>query len=457
MSDRHAPALSAERLGVGGAGRRLLQDRAAEVLALAKAAGATAAEVSLARRQALELTVRQGDLETLGQTEGQDLSLTVFSGQRSASVSSSDLSSSACATLVEKALFLAKEAEEDPYAGLAPPELAPGVLPDLGLFEPWPLTLAEAKTLAEACEAAALAVSPELRNSEGATVASALGLSCYANSQGFVAVQPRSRHGLYAAVIAGEGSRMQRDGWGLTLRRPDERLSADAIGRRAGERALARLDARTVPTGRYPVVFESSVAGSLLGHFIGAISGGALYRRASFLCDALGEALFPERYQIMEDPLRSGALASASFDDDAVATAPKAFVESGRLVSYALSVYAARRLGLAPTGNGGGVHNLSMNHDGLSRAELLETLGTGLWITELMGQGVNGVTGDYSRGAAGFWVENGKLAYPVQEITVAGNLRAMFKQIRAVADDVERPGAVEVGSLLVDGLTLAGA
>ncbi|MEY3042352.1 MAG: metalloprotease PmbA, partial [Pseudomonadota bacterium] len=235
------------------------------------------------------------------------------------------------------------------------------------------------------------------------------------------------------------------------------RLSADAIGRRAGERALARLDARTVPTGRYPVVFESSVAGSLLGHFIGAISGGALYRRASFLCDALGEALFPERYQIMEDPLRSGALASASFDDDAVATAPKAFVESGRLVSYALSVYAARRLGLAPTGNGGGVHNLSMNHDGLTRPELLETLGTGLWITELMGQGVNGVTGDYSRGAAGFWVENGKLAYPVQEITVAGNLRAMFKQIRAVADDVERPGAVEVGSLLVDGLTLAGA
>ena len=457
MADKQGAALSAERLGVDEAGRAALADRAALLLARAKARGATAAEVSLAKRQNLELTVRQGALETLEQTEGQDLSLTVFRGQRSASVSSSDLSPEACETLVEKALFLADQAEEDPHAGLAPPELAPAVRPNLDLFHPWALSLEEARALATACEAAALAVSPELRNSEGATVASALGLSCYANSQGFLAVEPRSRHGLYAAVIAGEGSRMQRDGWGVTRRCADDGLDAQAVGRRAGERALARLDARPVPTGRYPVVFDSTVASSLLGHFVGAISGGALYRRASFLLDALGETLFPTRYSITEDPLRPQGLASASFDDDAVATAPKAFVAEGRLESYALSVYAGRRLGLAPTGNGGGVHNLAMNHDGLSREALLQELGTGLWITELMGQGVNGVTGDYSRGAAGFWVEKGQIAYPVQEITVAGQLRDVYRNIRAVADDGERPRAVEVGSMLVDGMTIAGA
>ena len=245
-------ALSAGRLGVNEAGQAALADRAALLLTRAKARGATAAEVSLAKRQNLELTVRQGALETLEQTEGQDLSLTVFRGQRSATVSSSDLSPEACETLVDKALFLADQAEEDPHAGLAPPELAPPVLPNLDLFHPWALSLDEARALATACEAAALAVSPQLRNSEGATVASALGLSCYANSQGFLAIEPRSRHGLYAAVIAGEGPRMQRDGWGVTRRRADAGLDPQAVGRRAGERALVRLDARPVPRAAIP-------------------------------------------------------------------------------------------------------------------------------------------------------------------------------------------------------------
>jgi PmbA protein len=432
----------------------------AEVTAILEEAarrGATAAEVTVNRSLGLVVTVRRGALETVEFTRDQGFGITVYDGRRKGSASTTDASRAAVAETVGKALEIARHTAEDPAAGLADPALLPRSLPELDLFHPWRLDVDGAEELARACEAAALAVDPRITNSEGASVSSVQACRAYGNSHGFVGSVCGTRHGVSVAVIAADDAGMQRDHWYTLSRVPGELEDPEVVGRRAAERAVARLGARPVPTARVPVAFAPEVASGVIGHLLGAISGGALYRRASFLCDALGERLFPERVRIEERPLEPRALGSAAFDADGVATGPKAIVEDGRLASYLLSAYSARRLGLESTGNAGGVHNLRVVDDGFDRSALLARMGRGLLVTELMGQGVNGVTGDYSRGAAGFWVEDGAIAHPVQEVTVAGNLRRMFAGLDAIGADADRPGNIRCGTLLVDDMTVAGS
>lgn len=435
-----------------------LEDRVARILEVAKQQGADAAEVAVSRAEGLAVTVRRGEVETVEQTRDQGFGISVYLGRRKGSASTSDSSPDAIEATVAKALNIARFTAEDPAAGLADPELMPtGPLPQLDLFHPWELDVAAATELAQACEAAALDADARISNSEGSTTTSSRSWRAYGNSHGFIGSEPATRHGLSVSVIAGRDGGMQRD-YAYTMDRVPEALeAAAAVGRRAGERAVARLGARPVPTARVPVLFGHDVASGLLGHFIAAISGGNLYRRSSFLLDAMGKQVFPERVTIEECPHLPRALGSAAFDGDGVATRAKRLVEGGVLASYVLSAYSARRLKLATTGNAGGIHNLRINDDGLDFEAMLARLGRGLLVTELMGQGVNGVTGDYSRGAAGFWVEDGAIAHPVQEVTIAGNLKDMFLNIDAIGNDAVRPGNIVCGSMLVDGMTVSGA
>ncbi len=437
--------------------RPLLEEKVQRVLETARRLGATAAEVVVSEADGLAVSVRQGELETVESSRDQGFGITVYLGQRKGAASTSDPSPQAVEQTVAKALNIARFTAEDPAAGLADAALmARPPLPELDLYHPWELSVDQAAEMARVCEAAALGVDRRIGNSEGATVSTSQGCRAYGNSHGLIASECGTRHGMSVSVIAGSGDAMQRDHDYTLDRRADRLADPVTVGEEAGRRALARLGARSVPTGRVPVLFDHEVAGGLIGHFLAAISGGALYRRASFLLDALDTQLFPERMRIHEQPHLPAALGSAAFDGDGVATRAKDIVADGVLRSYLLSAYSARRLGMETTGNAGGVHNLRVSSDGLSRAELLREMGTGLLVTELMGQGVNGVTGDYSRGAAGFWVENGELAFPVHEVTVAGNLKAMFAAIRAIGDDVRRPANVSCGSLLIDGMTLSG-
>lgn len=435
-----------------------LEARVGRILDSARQQGADAAEVTVSRSQGLAVTVRQGEVETVERTRDAGFGITVYLGQRKGSASTSDTSDEAVTATVAKALSIARFTAEDPAAGLAAAELMPsGPLPALDLDHPWQLDVAEAAELARSCEAAARAVDPRISNSDGATTSSGQACRAYGNSHGFIGSELATRHGLSVAVIAGQGEGMQRD-YAFTVERvPGELEAAESVGRRAGERAIARLGARPVPTTRVPVLFSHDVAAGLLGHLVAAISGGNLYRRASFLLDALGEQLFPARVQIEENPHLPRALGSAAFDGDGVATRHKHLVRDGVLQSYVLSAYSARRLGLETTANAGGVHNLRISDDGLDFTALLGRLGRGLLVTELMGQGVNGVTGDYSRGAAGFWVEQGEIVHPVQEVTVAGNLRDMFRNLDAIGNDALRPGNIVCGSLLIDGMTVSGS
>ncbi len=439
-------------------GRSNLEDKVARILEAANKQGADAAEVSVSRSQGLGVTVRRGEVETVELTRDQGFGINVYLGHCKGSASTSDSSLAAIEATVAKALNIARFTAEDPAAGLAEPSLMPkGGLPDLDLFHPWELDVPAATELARRCEAAALAVDSRIGNTEGASTNSGQMCRAYGNSHGFIGSEVATRHGLSVSVIAGADSAMQRDYAYTVDRVPDMLEVAESVGRRAGERALARLGARPVPTTRVPVLFGHDVAPGLLGHFLAAISGGSLYRRASFLLDSLGERLFPERVQIEEQPLLPRALGSAAFDGDGVATRAKVLVRAGVLETYLLSAYSARRLGMTTTGNAGGVHNLRISDDGLDFDAMLARLGRGLLVTELMGQGVNGVTGDYSRGAAGFWVEDGMLAFPVQEVTIAGNLREMFARIDAIGSDAERPGNIRCGSMLIDGMTVSGA
>lgn len=433
-----------------------LERRVAMILDEAARQGATAAEVSVSRSLGLSVTVRRGDLETVEFNRDQGFGITVYQGLRKGSASTTVADASAVVDTVARALGIARHTAEDPAAGLADARLLAGELPDLDLHHPWSLDVPEAERIARDCEAAALGVDARITNTEGATVGTGQVCRAYGNSAGFIGSECASRHGISVSVIASDAAGMQRDYWYTTSRLQDQLEAADDVGRRAGERAIARLGARSVRTERVPVLFATEIAGSLMGHLLGAISGGALYRRASFLCDALGEQLFPARIRIDERPHELRGLGSAAFDGDGVATRPKAFVDAGVLSSYLLSIYSARRLGMETTGNAGGVHNLHVSSDGVPLEALLQDMGRGLLVTELMGQGVNGVTGDYSRGAGGFWIEDGAIAFPVQEVTVAGNLRRMFEGLRTVADDAVRPANIRCGSLLVDGMTVAG-
>ncbi len=427
-----------------------------DLLSEARRQGATAAEAGVSSDAGLSVTVRMGAPETIEHTRDNGLGVTVYFGQRKGSASTSDLSPEAVRETVEAACNFAKYTSEDPCAGLADAQLMAKELPDLDLYHPWNLPVDEAIERAIRCETAARGEDPRIINSEGATLNSHSGLHVYGNSHGFIGGYPSSRHSLSCAVVGKDNGSMQRDYWYTLSRLSGELETPETVGRIAAQRTVSRLGARRIPTQQAPVLFQADVAVGLLRSFIGAIRGSALYRKASFLLDQLGQPVFPEFIRIHEEPRLLRGLASSAYDNEGVATADRAYIENGVLQSYVLDSYAARKLGMQTTGNAGGVRNLRINSGALDRNGLLEKMGRGLLVTELMGQGVNMVTGDYSRGAAGYWVENGEIQFPVEEITIAGNMKEMMLGLQAVGSDVETRSSVQTGSWLIDRMTIAG-
>jgi PmbA protein len=426
------------------------------ILSEAQRLGASAAEAGVSDESGLEVTVRMGEVETLEYHRDRGLGVTVYFGQRKASASTSDLSSAAIKSTVQAACDIARYTAEDDCAGLADKSLLATDIPDLDLFHPWDMDAERAIVIARECEDAARNFDKLITNTEGATVSSHSALRIYANSNGFVGGYPSSRHSMSCAVIGGAGEGMQRDYWYTVARDPSELQSARSVGERAAQRTIRRLNARRLSTRKAPVLFAADVAAGLLGHFVGAIRGGSLYRKASFLLDQLGKPVFAPHVHIHEQPHLHKALGSAPFDSEGVATQARDVVRDGILQGYVLDSYAARKLKMQTTGNAGGVHNLTLDSGGRDFDGLLADLGTGLLVTELMGHGVNNVTGDYSRGAAGFWVENGAIQYPVEEITIAGNLRDMYRNLVAVGTDIEIRGSIRTGSILLASMTIAG-
>ena len=433
-----------------------LADIATDVLARCRAAGASQAEVGIDDDRGINVNVRMGEVETIEHTRDRGLSLTVYFGRRKGSASTADLAPASIAATIEYACAIARHTEEDPCTGLADPARMATVFPELDLWHPWALTPAHAIELGIACEAAGRAIDPRISNSDGAGVSSGESLSVYANSHGFVGRERATHHSVSCALIAEDDGGMQRDYWYTSARSAGDLEEAEAVGRRAAERTLRRLGARKLSTRECPVVFAPELARGLVGALVGAASGGALYRRASFLLDAVGTRLFPDWFSIREEPHLARGFGSCAFDSEGVATAPNDLVRGGVLERYILGSYSARKLGLASTGNAGGVHNLLVASNAGTLDQILRDMGSGLLVTELMGQGVNTVTGDYSRGAAGFWIENGEPAFPVEEITIAGNLRQMFAGIAAVGAEVDRRSHILTGPILVERMTVAG-
>ncbi|MGO1540801.1 MAG: metalloprotease PmbA [Luteimonas sp.] len=434
-----------------------LESLAARLLDACRAAGADQAEVSCSEERGLNVGVRMGDVETVEATRDRGIGVTVYFDHRKGSASTADLREQSLAATVEQACAIARFTEADPAAGLADAERMATAPRDLDVWHPWALEADRAVELALACEAAGREADGRITNSDGAAVGSGQSLGVYANSHGFTGTSRDTMHSISCALIAGRGEAMQREGWySIGLAEADLEPAA-AIGRRAAERAAARLDSRPLATGEYPVLFDAEVARSLFGHLVGAVSGGALYRRASFLLDSVGEQLFPDWLSIHEQPHLPHGLRSAWFDAEGVATRDSALVEAGVLQRYVLGSYSARRLGLQSTGNAGGVRNLQVAANAGGRDELLRSMGRGLLVTDLMGQGVNTVTGDYSRGAGGFWIEDGEIAFPVEGITIAGNLRQMFRAIEAVGSDVDPRSHLQTGSMLLGSMTVAGS
>ena len=433
-----------------------LREVAAQVLDLAKVAGASAAETEISEGYGQTVSVRHGEIETLEYNKDKGVGVTVFLGQRRGHASTSDFSPAALARTVDKALSIARYTAEDDCAGLADPAQLATAQPDLDLYHPWDLAVDAAMQLARECESAAMAVDARINNSEGASSSVQAAQFVYANSHGFVGGYPSTRQSLSCAVIAEENGAMQRDYWYTTARAAADLDSPEAVGRRAGERTVRRLNGRKLDTRQCPVLFEAPIATGLIASFVSAISGGHLYRKSSFLLDSLGSQVFPDFVQIQERPFLSKGLASSPFDSEGVAVRDRDVVKDGVVQGYFLSSYSGRKLGLPSTGNAGGNHNLIVPATGEDFAALLGKMGTGLLVTELLGHGLNMVTGDYSRGAAGFWVENGVIAYPVEEITIAGNLKDMFKGIVAIGTDTEVRGSRQVGSILIEQMTVAG-
>ncbi|NTV95923.1 MAG: metalloprotease PmbA [Thiobacillus sp.] len=434
-----------------------LRDLAAQVLDLAVKAGASATEVEVSEGFGQSVNVRKGEVETIEFNKDKGIGVTVYLGQRRGHASTSDFSRDALGRAVDKALAIARFTAEDDCAGLADADLLARDIPNLDLHHPWDISVEAATALARVCEDAALAVDPRITNSEGAGVSVQESQFVYANSLGFMGGYPASRHSVSCAVIAeDEQGGMQRDYWYTTARAAADMDPVAAVGERAGERTVRRLNARKLGTRQCPVLFEAPVATGLIASFVSAISGGHLYRKSSFLLDSLGKQVFPSFFQLQERPFIVKGLASSPFDSEGVATHDRDVVRDGVVEGYFLSSYSARKLGMKSTGNAGGNHNLIVPPTGESFAELLNKMGSGLLVTELLGQGLNMVTGDYSRGVAGFWVENGQLAYPVEEITVAGNLRDMLMGIQAIGTDIEVRGSRQVGSILIDHMTVAG-
>ena len=435
----------------------VLQEQVEAILAEARRQGASACEVAVSAGQGLSTTVRQGEVETVEFNRDQGFGITLYVGQRKGSASTSATGSEAIRETVAAALAIAKHTSEDECAGLADAALMARELPELDLYHPWSITPEQAVEQALACEAAAFAADTRIKNADGTSLNTHQGCRVYGNSHGFVGGYASTRHSLSCVMIAEGEGQMQRDYWYDVNRQGELLADAKGIGQRAAERAVSRLGARPVPTCEVPVLFAAELAGGLFSHLLAAISGGNLYRHSSFLEGALGQRLFPEWLTLDERPHLPRALGSAAFDGDGLATYAKPFVEKGELVSYVLSTYSGRKLGLPSTANSGGVHNLFITHGDEDQQALIRRMGRGLLVTELMGQGLNLVTGDYSRGAAGFWVENGEIQFPVQEVTIAGNLRDMFRQVVAVGCDLERRGNICTGSVLIEKMTVAGS
>lgn len=441
----------------GEAVRERLSDVVEATLAEAKRQGASAAEVGLNIAQGLSVTVRLGEVETVEYTRDKGMGVTVYFGQRSGSASTTDLAPVAVRETVRAACSIARYTAEDDCAGLADPARLAKVIPNLDLYHPWNPSMDEAIDLARACESTARRIDRRIANSEGATAASYEGLDLYGNSHGFLGVTAATRHSLSCSVIAQDTAGMQRDYWYSVARAAPGLETPATVGERAARRALQRLDARKLSTRQCPVVYEAPVAASLLSHFVGAVRGSSLYRRASFLLDHIGRKVFADHVRIHEQPHLKKALGSAAYDGEGVATQGRDVVRDGVLLGYVLDSYSARKLKMDTTGNAGGVHNLTIDSGDKDLAGLLRTMGRGLLITELIGFGVNNVTGDYSRGAAGFWVENGEIQHAVEEITVAGKLPEIFRGFVDVGNDVDVRSNVRTGSVLIDNLTVAGS
>jgi PmbA protein len=437
-----------------------LQGLAAIVLERARKAGASGCDCDVSEANGLTVTVRKGKPDVIEHNRDRTVGVSIYLGERPkvrrGHASTSDFSRAALEQTVDAALAIARHTAEDDCAGLPDAERLAKRLPDLDLFHPWPIGTEEAIEIARRCEAAALGVSKKIRNSEGATVSAQHSHFVFANSLGFSGGFPGSRHYLSCSVIAEDKGLMQRDDWFSTSRVPSKLADPEALGRYAGQRAAARLGARKIATCRAPVLFEAPVAIGLLGHFVSAVNGGNLYRKTSFLVDSLGKEVFSPRVRIDERPFERQGSASTPFDEEGVATQERVIVRDGVLQGYFLGSYSARKLGMTSTGNAGGHHNLVVRSEGPDFRGMLRKMGRGLLVTELLGQGVNLVTGDYSRGAAGYWVDGGEVRFPVEEITIAGNLRDMYRGIVEIGSDLLQRSGRSCGSILVDSMTIAG-
>ncbi len=436
-----------------GALERIVQD----VLDEAMSSGVDQAEVSASHDIGLTATARLGEVESLEYTNDRGIGITVYKDQKKGSASTSDFGINALKEAVSKACAFASFTAADKHSGLADAELMASNPPDLQLAHQWNIDSDEAIRIAIECEAAGRDYDKRITNSEGATVATSSGVRVYGNTHGFLSSYPKTSHSLSCVVVGQQNGHMERDYWYAAARDPEMLDSPESVGRTAAQRTVDRLGGRKIATGSAPVLFRPEIARGFIGHAIGAIAGGAQYRRSSFLLDAAGKKVFPAFMQIQERPHIHGAMASAPYDAEGVATVDRDIVIDGVLQGYILGSYSARRLGLATTGNAGGAHNLLVpgNTDGLE--SMLRDMGTGLLVHELIGQGVNGVTGDYSRGAVGFWVENGEIAYPVHEVTIAGNLKELYQRIVSIGNDQDIRGGIRCGSILVESMKIAGA
>lgn len=436
--------------------RAKLESVVAEILAEAKTQGATAAEAAVSIEAGLSVTVRLGEVETIEHTHDKGLGVTVYFGQRKGSASSSDFASDALRDTVAAACRIAKYTAEDRYAGLAEAELMAKDIPDLDLSHPWDLAPEQAIDIGLVCENAAREHDSRIENSEGASVSSHQAYRVYGNTHGFIGAYGGTHHSLSCAVVGRQGDSMQRDYWYSSSRLSQELDAPADVGRLAAQRTVQRLGARRLKTQEVPVIFAAEIAGSLIGSYLAAVRGGAQYRKTTFLLDSIDQQVFPEFIHIYERPRLPRANNSAPFDREGVSTVDRDLVTEGKVATYILDSYAARRLGLQSTGNAGGTRNVFIDTGPRDFAALCREMGTGLVVTEMMGHGANIVTGDYSRGAAGFWVENGEIQYPVEEITVAGNLRDMFKGLVAVGNDVDHRGNVHTGSILIERMMVGG-
>jgi PmbA protein len=434
-----------------------LQNVLQDILVKATQKGASSAEVGTSIDMGFTTVVRMGEVETVEYHRDKAVGVTVYFGQRKGSASTSDLSFKSLEETLEAACSIAKYTSEDPYAGLAEKDLMAWAYPDLDLYHPWDLTVEQSIAMATQCEAVGRGYDKRIMNSEGVSINTSRGIYGYANTHGMLGGYPITRHSISCTLIASESGQMQRDYDYTVARAPLELLSYEEVAKKAAKRALRRLKAQRLPTKKVPVIFVANMARGIIGSFLAAIRGGNLYRKSSFLVNALGKKIFPNHISLKEEPHLKKALGSVPFDQEGVATHPRVLVDEGILQGYVLDSYSARKLGLQTTGNAGGIHNLLMTSSDKDFHGLLKAMGRGVVITELMGHGVNILTGDYSRGMFGFWVENGEIQFPIEEVTVAGNLRDMLQKIVLVGNDVDIRGAIRTGSIFIEEMTIAGS